>query len=83
MTAQTKIGALTQLVDRQIMSAEELRQAVKRDDTLGLSMLPDEMPEMPDEQDDFKSDEPQQNLFSGMSSSQPEEPGNGEEGKTL
>lgn len=83
MTAQTKIGALTQLVDRQIMSAEELRQAVKQDDTLGLSMLPDEMPEMPDEHDDFKTDEPQQNLFSGMSSSQPEEPDNGEEGKTL
>ncbi|MCD6620083.1 hypothetical protein, partial [Aeromonas veronii] len=74
---------LTQLVDRQIMSAEELRQAVKRDDTLGLSMLPDEMPEMPDEQDDFKTDEPQQNLFSGRSSSQPEELDNGEEGKTL
>lgn len=50
MTAQTKIGTLTQLVDRQIMSAEELRQAVKQDDTLGLSMLPDEMQEMPDEQ---------------------------------
>ena len=83
MTAQTKIGALTQLVDRQIMSAEELRQVVKQDDTLGLSVLSDEMPEMEDEQDDFKTDEPQQNLFSGMSSSQSEEPDDGEEGKTL
>ena len=82
MTAQTRIGALTQLVDRQIMSAEELRQAVKQDDTLGLSMLPDEMPEMPDEQDDFKTDEPQQNMFSGMSSESNREPDNGEEGKT-
>ena len=45
-------------------------------------MLHDEMPEMPDEQDDFKTDDPQQNLFSGMSSSQTEDPENGEEGKT-
>lgn len=59
MTAQTKIGALAQLLDRQVMSAEEMRQAVKQDETLDLSFLSDEMPEMEDaEQDDFRTDDP-------------------------
>ena len=57
MTAQTKVGALTQLLDRQVMSAEEVRQAVKNDSNLDLSFLSDEMPEMPEEIDEFKTDD--------------------------
>lgn len=75
MTAQTEIGALSQLLDRQVMSAEEMRQAVKRNDTLGLSMLSDELPEMPDEQDEFMTDDPQQNMFAGMNAGPETEPG--------
>lgn len=45
MTAQTKIGALTQLVDRQAMSAEELREAVRQDQDLGLNFLDEGLPE--------------------------------------
>lgn len=58
MTAQTKIGALAQLLDRQVMSAEEMRQAVKQDKDMGLSFLSDEMPEFENEQDDFRTDNP-------------------------
>ncbi len=82
MTAQTEIGALAQLLDRQVMSAEEMRQAVKQNDTLGLSMLSDELPEMEDEQDEFMTDDPQQNMFAGMSA-EPKEPEDGQEGKAL
>lgn len=82
MTAQTEIGALAQLLDRQVMSAEEMRQAVKQNDTLGLSMLSDEMPEMEDEQDDFMTDVPQSNMFAGMGAGQKEQ-NNGTEGQDL
>ena len=58
MTAQTKITSLAQLLDRQVMSAEEMRQAVKQDDTLGLSFLSDDLPEGEEDQDDFRTDEP-------------------------
>lgn len=71
MTAQTKIGALTQLVDRQAMSAEELRTAVREDEDLGLSFLDKEMPEELENatQTDLMTDDPsaqQGNMFEEM-----------------
>lgn len=71
MTAQTKIGALTQLVDRQAMSAEELRTAVREDEDLGLSFLNEEMPEELENatQTDLMTDDPsaqQGNMFEEM-----------------
>lgn len=71
MTAQTKIGALTQLVDRQAMSAEELRTAVREDEDLGLSFLDEEMPEELESatQTDLMTDDPsaqQGNMFEEM-----------------
>lgn len=68
MTAQTKIGGWGQLVDRQIISAEELRQAVKKDPNIGLDFIDDAMPEnlsQEGEQEDFKSDE-QENPFNSL-----------------
>ncbi|WP_406020198.1 anti-CBASS protein Acb1 family protein [Succinivibrio sp.] len=60
MTAQTKIGALTQLVDRQAMSAEELREAVRQDQDLGLNFLDEELPEELQQatQTDLMTDDP-------------------------
>lgn len=71
MTAQTKIGALTQLVDRQAMSAEELRTAVREDEDLGLSFLDEEMPDELENatQTDLMTDDPsaqQGNMFEEM-----------------
>lgn len=71
MTAQTKIGALTQLVDRQAISAEELRTAVREDEDLGLSFLDEEMPEELENatQTDLMTDDPsaqQGNMFEEM-----------------
>lgn len=71
MTAQTKIGALTQLVDRQAMSAEELRTAVREDEDLGLSFLDEEMPAELENatQTDLMTDDPsaqQGNMFDEM-----------------
>lgn len=71
MTAQTKIGALTQLVDRQAMSAEELRTAVREDEDLGLSFLDEEMPAELENatQTDLMTDDPsaqQGNMFEEM-----------------
>lgn len=68
MTAQTKIGALTQLVDRQAMSAEELRTAVREDEDLGLSFLDEEMPEELENatQTDLMTDDPSANMFEEM-----------------
>lgn len=71
MTAQTKIGALTQLVDRQAMSAEELRTAVREDEDLGLSFLDEELPEELENatQTDLMTDDPsaqQGNMFEEM-----------------
>mgnify|MGYP005754963993 FL=1 len=84
MTANTEIGALSQLVDRQIISAEELREVIKQNDTLGLSQLSDEMPEMPDEQDEFMTDDPKQNLFGNLGSeTNKQEPDNGQKGETV
>lgn len=38
-------------------------------------MLSDELPEMPDEQDEFMTDDPQQNMFAGMNAGPETEPG--------
>lgn len=62
MTAQAKVGALSQLVSLQAMSAEELRQAVRQDDLLGLGFLDEEMPG-PDDQDELQGAE---NPFAAM-----------------
>lgn len=51
--ASTRITALTQLIDRQAISAEELRQAAKQDKNLGLDFINDELPEAPAEQEEF------------------------------
>lgn len=79
MTAQTKIGALTQLVDRQAMSADELREAVRQDNDLGLEFLDEERPEdlKQAEQTELMSDDPedeQRNIFSQMMQSKSENP---------
>ena len=60
MTAQTRIGALTQLVDRQAISAEELRDLVRQDPDLELSSLDEEMPEVLSEAEPV---EPAGNMF--------------------
>lgn len=71
MTAQTKIGALTQLVDRQAMSAEELREAVRQDQDLGLNFLDEGLPEELQQatQTDLMTDDPneqQGNMFAEL-----------------
>lgn len=71
MTAQTRIGALTQLVDRQAMSAEELREAVRQDQDLGLNFLDEELPEELQQatQTDLMTDDPnaqQGNIFAEL-----------------
>ena len=68
MTAQTKIASLAQLLDRQVMSAEEMRQAVKQDESLGLSFLSDEIPEdlKLADNEDFMTDDPVSNVFERM-----------------
>lgn len=68
MTAQTKIGGWGQLLDRQVISAEELRQAVKKDPDIHLDFIDEEMPEELEqarqqqmqggEQEDFQTDDP-------------------------
>lgn len=85
MTAQTKISALTQLVDRQAMSAEELRQAVKADANLDLSFLSDELPEelQNAESEDFMTDNPNQNTFENLLKQQGNENDKQNEGQNL
>ena len=63
MTAQTRIGALSQLVDRQAISAEELRDLVRQDPDLELSSLDEEMPEVLSEAEPV---EPAGNMFEGL-----------------
>lgn len=63
MTAQTRIGALAQLVDRQAISAEELRDLVRQDPDLELSSLNEEMPEVLSEAEPV---EPAGNMFEGL-----------------
>ena len=52
--AKTRIDGLAVLADRQAISAEEFRTAIKNDKGLGLDFLSDEMPE--GDPQDFQSD---------------------------
>ena len=52
LTAQTRVNMLATLQDRQVISAEETRQAVKTDRATRLNFLSDDMPEGLDEQED-------------------------------
>lgn len=63
VTAQTRIGALAQLVDRQAISAEELRDLVRQDPDLELSSLDEEMPDVLAEAEPV---EPASNMFEGL-----------------
>lgn len=45
MTANTKVQMLNSLLQTNVISAEEVRQAVKMDDKTGLSFIDDELPE--------------------------------------
>lgn len=54
-TAMTKVNALTALSDRQAISADEVRQAVRQMPEIDLSFIEEDMPEMT-EPDEFKSD---------------------------
>lgn len=63
VAAQTRIGALAQLVDRQAISAEELRDLVRQDPDLALSSLDEEMPEVLSEAEPV---EPAGNMFEGL-----------------
>lgn len=45
MTANTKVQMLNSLLQTNVISAEEARQAVKMDDKTGLSFIDDELPE--------------------------------------
>lgn len=67
MTASTKAQALTALLDRQAISAEELRDVVRADPIFGLENLPEEMPEMPEQQEQFApGEEGGGNMFEGL-----------------
>lgn len=57
MNAQTRINTLGAALDRQVISPEEMRAAVKADPDMGLGFIDDEMPETGDPQD-FQTDEP-------------------------
>ena len=57
MNAQTRINTLGAALDRQIISPEEMRTAVKADPDMGLSFIDDDLPEQGDEQD-FQTDDP-------------------------
>ena len=59
-----RIGALTMLKDRNAISADELREAVKGDEASGLSFLTGEAP---DEEDEMQTDDPMASLFGGAS----------------
>lgn len=59
-----RIGALTMLKDRNAISADELREAIKGDEASGLSFLTGEAP---DEEDEMQTDDPMASLFGGAS----------------
>ena len=56
--AQTRVNTLASIFDRQIISPEEMRAAVKSDPDMGLGFIADDMPETGAEQD-FQTDEPE------------------------
>ena len=45
MTAKTRVDMLAVLQDRNVISAEEVRESVKRDPSTGLDFISDELPE--------------------------------------
>lgn len=55
--AKTFIDALAVLQDRNVISASEVREAVRNDPNCGLEFLSGDLPDMPDEQD-FRTDTP-------------------------
>ena len=56
--AQTRANTLASIFDRQIISPEEMRTAVKSDPDMGLSFIADDMPDTGAPQD-FQTDEPE------------------------
>ena len=72
MNAQTRINTLGAALDRQVISPEEMRQAVKADPDMGLDFISDEMPDMGDPQQ-MQTDEPDASGLAGMMASQAEE----------
>ena len=72
MNAQTRINTLGAALDRQVISPEEMRQAVKADPDMGLDFIDDEMPDMGDPQQ-MQTDEPDASGLAGMMASQAEE----------
>ena len=72
MTAQTRINTLGAALDRQVISPEEMRQAVKADPDMGLDFISDEMPDMGDPQQ-MQTDEPDASGLADMMASQAEE----------
>ena len=72
MNAQTRINTLGAALDRQVISPEEMRQAVKADPDMGLDFISDEMPDMGDPQQ-MQTDEPDASGLADMMASQAEE----------
>ena len=72
MNAQTRINTLGAALDRQVISPEEMRAAVKADPDMGLDFIDDEMPDMGDGQD-MQTDTPDASGLAGMMASQAEE----------
>lgn len=67
----TRVNALAALADRQAISADEVRQAVKADPTSGLEFIPDEAPDM-GEPADFLSEDPTADLVESLKQPAPE-----------
>ena len=72
MNAQTRINTLGAALDRQVISPEEMRAAVKADPDMGLDFIDDEMPDMGDGQD-MQTDTPDASGLESMMASQAEE----------
>ena len=71
MNAQTRINTLGAALDRQVISPEEMRQAVKADPDMGLDFISDEMPDMGDPQQ-MQTDEPDASGLEDMMAGQQE-----------
>ena len=56
MTAKTRVDMLAVLQDRNVISAEEVRESVKRDPATGLDFIGDELPD--DMEGDLMTDDP-------------------------
>ena len=71
MNAQTRINTLGAALDRQVISPEEMRAAVKADPDMGLDFIDDEMPDMGDGQD-MQTDTPDASGLEDMMAGQQE-----------